>query len=328
MAVDGGRALLRRAWLIALVIVATIGGGSALAMRAELFDAGRTLSPELYTSAFSLHAVAMTGVLVAALIALPTLILEPTRVVLVLGALAFVVWAAALVFLMRVAFAFDGWSAGSLHTALVVVAVGVGLAVAQQLGALYANRAQRARVIVAAGSILALVVVGIPLAGGGFPHRMHLLIAGTLAACSIIPIGLASIASTIVWIAVLPCLATAWITSAVLEAVHVGFLPDTVAMVSPLPALGAAVFVALFVAVAQNRTLLLRRAQIAAILIAVGAVATSTGFLLLGSRGMPRRYQQYDEIFQPLQVVVGIAAVVTVAGVVLAVRSIRAAASR
>jgi hypothetical protein len=150
------------------------------------------------------------------------------------------------------------------------------------------------------------------------------LIAGTLAACSVIPLALGSVASTVVWLAMLPCLATAWITSAVLEAVHVGFLPDTVAMVSPLPALGAAVLAALFVVVAQDRTLLLRRAQIAATLISVGAVATSTGFLFLGLRGMPRRYQQYDAIFQPLQIVVGIATVVTVLGALLALRSTRA----
>jgi heme/copper-type cytochrome/quinol oxidase subunit 1 len=319
-----GTALLRRSWLVALIIVATIGGGSALAMRAELFDAGRTLAPELYSSVFSLHAVAMTGVVVAALIALPTLILESTHVGVVLGALAFVTWAAAIAFLMRVALAVDGWTAGSLHTALVVVSVGVAFAVAQQLVALHANRAHRARAIVVIGSILALVVVGIPLVGGDFPHRIHLLIAGTLAACSVIPMALASVASTIVWLAVLPCLAAAWITSAVLEAVHVGFLPDTVAMVSPLPALGAAVLAALFVAVAQDRTLVLRRAQIAATLLAVGAVATSTGFLLLGLRGMPRRYQQYDDSFQPLQIVVGIAAAVTVLGALLALRSMRA----
>jgi heme/copper-type cytochrome/quinol oxidase subunit 1 len=108
-------------------------------------------------------------------------------------------------------------------------------------------------------------------------------------------------------------------------AVHVEFLPDTVAMVSPLPALGGAILAAVFVAAARGRTLLLRRAQIAALLVAVGSIATSTGFLMLGLRGLPRRYQQYDDIFQPLQVVVGVAAAVTVLGALLALRSTRPA---
>ena len=65
--------VLRRAWLVGLAITAVIGGGGALVMRLELLDAGRTLSPELYSSAFSLY-VALTGMVVAALIAVPTLI--------------------------------------------------------------------------------------------------------------------------------------------------------------------------------------------------------------------------------------------------------------
>jgi hypothetical protein len=227
--------------------------------------------------------------------------------------------------LLGVGYATDGASPGSLHAAFELLAIAAALAVGQLLAALRANVQPRPRALVTVGAIAALIIVAIPLARGGFPHRMHLLIAGTLVSCSVIPIGLASAAGTIVWIAALPCLAAAWITSAVLEAVHVGFLPDTVAMVSPLPALGGAILAALFLAAAQDRTLVLRRAQIAAILVAVGTIATSTGFLILGLRGMPRRYQQYDDIFQALQIVVGVATGVTVVGAILALRSTRPA---
>ena len=110
-------------------------------------------------------------------------------------------------------------------------------------------------------------------------------------------------------------------------AVHVEFLPDTVAMVSPLPALGGT----------DPRRGVRRgharpngaapaRADRGAPQSRCGFdQRPSTGFLMLGLRGLPRRYQQYDDIFQPLQVVVGVAAAVTVLGALLALRSTRPA---
>jgi heme/copper-type cytochrome/quinol oxidase subunit 1 len=106
--------------------------------------------------------------------------------------------------------------------------------------------------------------------------------------------------------------------------VHVSFLPDTVAMLAPFPAVGGAVLAAVFVAVARGRTLRPQLARVAAVMFAGGMIATSAGFLVLGTRGLPRRYQQYEDAFQPLQILVGVAAAVTLVGAIVAVSSTRA----
>ncbi|HEY6037512.1 MAG TPA: hypothetical protein VIV58_24695 [Kofleriaceae bacterium] len=303
-------AILRRAWLVALAVVAVAGAAGALAMRVQLFAPGGTLGAELYGKAFSLHSVAMIGALVAAWIALPTLILTPGRGAVALGGVAFVGWTAAVGSWFVVALYPDPWSAQPLRTMLVVLGAAVALAVVQVVVSL--RTSARPRSLVGLGATVALVIVAIPLLRGAFPDRIHLLLATTLAACSVIPLALEANASMLVWIAVVPPLAAAWLASAALEAVHVDFpLGDTVAAVAPLPALGAAVLAALFVAAAPGR-----RAVVAATIFAVGSIATSTGFLLLGLRGMPRRYQQYDPVFQPLQVVIGVATFAALAGAI------------
>ena len=58
-------------------------------------------------------------------------------------------------------------------------------------------------------------------------------------------------------------------------------------------------------------------------LITGGAIVTSVGFFLLGSRGLPRRYFAYLPEFQTMQIVVGVAAVITVIGCVTAVEAFR-----
>jgi heme/copper-type cytochrome/quinol oxidase subunit 1 len=95
-------------------------------------------------------------------------------------------------------------------------------------------------------------------------------------------------------------------------------------MLAPFPAMGGAVLAALFVAGAHGRTLRLQLARLAAVMFAGGTIATSAGFLVLGTRGLPRRYQLYLDAFQPLQILVGVAVVVTLAGAIVAVRSTRA----
>lgn len=178
--------------------------------------------------------------------------------------------------------------------------------------------------IAAIGAIIALAIIGIPLATGELPTMLHLLTASTLAVCSVVPASIDSVATSIVWLAVVPCLAAAWIATEFLRGVHVSFLPDTVAMLAPFPAVGGAVLAALFVAGVRGRTLRPQLARVAAVMFAGGTIATSAGFLLLGTRGLPRRYQQYEDAFQPLQILVGVAAAVTLVGAIVAVRSTRA----
>ena len=102
---------------------------------------------------------------------------------------------------------------------------------------------------------------------------------------------------------------------------------DTVATVAPLPALGGAVLAAVFAAAARDRVLRPRVAYVAAVVFAGGSCATSVGLLVLGMRGLPRRYYQYLDVFQPLQSVVGAAAAVTAIAAILAVVSTRARAA-
>jgi heme/copper-type cytochrome/quinol oxidase subunit 1 len=301
-------------------------------MRAELIDPGGTLSPTVYSHALALHALAMLGVFIAAFVAIPTLVIRPGRGAIALGGLAFAVWAAVMMFFLLAAFAPDDWMTGSplgpgaLRAAVVALAIGVGLAIAQLAASLPANADAQSRrsAIAAVGAILALAIIGIPLATGQLPTTLPLLTASTLAVCSVVPGSIGSVATSIGWLAVVPCLAAAWIATAFLRAVHVSFLPDTVATLAPFPAMAGAVLAALFVAWVRGRTLRPQLARVAAVMFAGGTIATSTAFLVLGMRGLPRRYQQYEDAFQPLQIFVGVAAAVTLIGAIVAVRSIRA----
>jgi heme/copper-type cytochrome/quinol oxidase subunit 1 len=327
--VSRGVLRLRRAWLAAIACVALIGAASALAMRVELFDPGPTLSPTIYSHALAAHALAMLGVLVGAFIAIPTLITRPGRSAIVLGSVAFVLWAVVMAFFVVAACAPDDWlssspfTPGSLRAATLVLAIAVGAAASQLAASLVA--AQNWQIAAAAiGAISALVIVAIPLATGELPTRLQLQIASTLAVASIVPASNGTVAASIVWTAAVPCLVAAWIALAILHGVHVSFVPDTVAMLAPFPAVGGAVLAALFVAAARERPLRLPLARVAAAMFAVGAIATSAAFLRLGTQGMPRRYQQYDPLFQPLQIVVGVAAALTLLGAMVAVRSMRA----
>jgi heme/copper-type cytochrome/quinol oxidase subunit 1 len=322
---------LRRAWLIAIACVAALGGGSALVMRVGLVGPANAVSPASYDHAFVLHGMMMLGLLVAALIAIPTLVIRPGRGAIALGTVALALWAAVMAFFIIGGFAPADWLTGSpfspgwLRAAIVTLAVAVGAAVAQVSVSLSANAGadNRPNAIAAIGGIVALVVVGIPLATGGFPTQLFLLIAGSVVVCTVIPAAMAGATGFIVWLAVAPCLAMAWIARALVEVPSDVYVHDTVAMVAPLPALGGALLAAVFAAVARDRVLRPRLAYVAAVTFAGGSCATSVGLLVLGMRGLPRRYYQYLDLFQPLQVVVGVAAAVTVIGAILAVFSTR-----
>ncbi|MGE5184815.1 MAG: hypothetical protein ACM31C_22240 [Acidobacteriota bacterium] len=318
---------LRRAWLVATACVAVIGAASAVVMRVELLDPGITLSPDTYGRALALHGLAMVGALVAAFVAIPTLVGRPGRGAVVLGWAAFAMWAAVMAVFMTAAFAPYDWMTGSplgphvLRAALVTLALGVAAGAAQLAASLAANAGVEARraAVAAIGAIVALAIVDVPLVTGELPQTVLLVAASTVAVCSAIPAVLGSAAAAIVWLALAPCLAAAWIAYAIVHAVHASYLPDTVAMLAPFPALGGAVLAALFAAASRERV----PPRIATAMFAIGTIATSAAFLGLRLRGMPRRYQGYLDEFQPLHVIAGVAAAVTVAGAIAAVRSRR-----
>jgi hypothetical protein len=104
---------LPRAWLVAIAGVTVIGGGGALVMRVELIDPGGTLSPAVYSHALVLHALTMLGVFLAVFVAIPTLVIRPGRGAIVLGGLAFAVWAAMTAFFIIASFAPADWVTGS-----------------------------------------------------------------------------------------------------------------------------------------------------------------------------------------------------------------------
>jgi heme/copper-type cytochrome/quinol oxidase subunit 1 len=318
---------LRRAWLIGIACVAAVGMGSALLMRINLVDPGpgQPLSPTAYSQVFALHGVAMFCLLVAALVAIPALVVRPGRGAIVLGSIAFAIWALVSVLLVIAALAPSDWVSGSaltpgaLRAAHIALAIAIGVAVAQLAASLPANSDGQSGAMVAAavGAIIGLAIVGIPLAVGSVPTSLYWLTATTVTVSSLIPALIGSRAASIVWLAVVPCLAAAWIATAL---VHVSpvFLADTTAMVAPFPALGGAIFATLFVAACRDRA-----PSVAAVVFAGGAIATTVLFIVLGMRGMPRRYAQYDTSFQPLQIAIGVAAAVTVLGAIAALWSTR-----
>jgi hypothetical protein len=327
---------LRRAWLIAIACVAMIAGGSALVMRIDLLDGAGTLSPTVYGRSLAVHALAMVGVFVAAFIALPTLILPRVgRATIALGVLACAVWTAVTALFIGVAaFAPEDWLDSSrlgqqvVEVAVVVLGATVGLGIVQLVSALPATfELERRNRTVAAfvGAIAALAIVGIPLATGDLPSRLHLLTATSVAACSVAPTTLASATRPIVWFAIAPCVATAWVMTAMIGQSDALFLDDTVAMLAPFPALGGAIVAALFAIAARERQVRPWLVRVGATMFAGGTIATSVWFLNLGTRGMPRRYHAYDDSFQTVQIAIGVATVVTLVGAIAAAASTRRA---
>ena len=186
---------LRRAWLVAIACVTVLGGGSALVMRVGLVQPTNTLSTSTYDHALTLHGLMMLGLLVAAFVAIPTLVIRPGRGAIGLGGVALVLWAAVMAFFIVGGFAPADWLTGSpfspgwLRAAIVTLALALGAAVAQLALSLRENAGadDRPNAIAAIGGIVALVLVGIPLATGAFPTQLFQLIAGTVVVCTVIP---------------------------------------------------------------------------------------------------------------------------------------------
>src|SRR5262245_31964008 len=85
---NAGMVWLRRGWLWMIGCALIIAGASALIMRFDLLDPEPTLAPELFSHAFALHGLMALGVLVAIVIAIPTLVVKPGRGAGMLGFLA------------------------------------------------------------------------------------------------------------------------------------------------------------------------------------------------------------------------------------------------
>ena len=186
------------------------------------------------------------------------------------------------------------------------------------------DRPSQPQLVAAAGGITALAIVAIPLFGGELPTAVLWLLATTAVACGLIPDAMRRVATTFALIAIVPCLLLGWAATALVHAVHADFpFHDTVAMLSPLPVTGGALLGALLLAATRWRSPQRRLAHVGAALITAGAGLTSLGFLLLGLRGLPRRYLAYSPEFQSLQIVVSAAAVVTAIGCVLALDAFR-----
>jgi len=280
--------LLRRIWVIALAAVAGVGVVCAVMMRFELLTPGGTFSAETYNEVFSLHGLAMVGAMLGAFIAIPTRALTPTRHTLTLGTAAIIAWAVALVFLVT---AQTDWLTPerSARLATAVLAFSSLAAIAQ-----IATSLPRFTITWIA-SIVALAIVSISLIRGELPPRDHLLAACTLAVCTV--------RSAFV------LLTAAWVATIILHAVDVSYVPHTVAALAPFPALGAAMFLAFA-----------KRPPRWTTVFTVGAYATSASFLILGLRGMPARYWQYDPSFQTLQILVGVSFALTLAAAVRMLR--------
>jgi heme/copper-type cytochrome/quinol oxidase subunit 1 len=313
---------LRRAWLWTIGCALLLGGGSALLMRFDLIDPNPTLSPQLYGHAFGLHGLVAAGGLLAAMLTIAVLVVKPGRGSVVLGFLALGSWVGAMAVL--VGFDLRGaheWPGFSPRSQMIMLGASAALGAAQIAVSLLA-RPGRPQIVAAAGGIAALVIVAIPLFGGGLPTSLVWLLATTAVACGLM--ATTRDATTLALVAILPCLVLGWVATALVHAVHTDVpFGDTVAVLSPLPVTGGALLGALLVAATRWRTPPRRLAHVAVAVIAAGAGVTSVGFFLLGLRGLPRRYLAYLPEFQPLQILVGVGAVVTVIGCVLALEALR-----
>ena len=296
-------------------------------MRFDLMDPKPTLSPELYDHAFTLHGLVSVGAMAAALIAIPVLVVKPGRGAVLLGSFALALWVGAMAPLIGLELRGSReWLGFSPRTALLALAASLALGAAQIAVSLPANsdRPSRPQLLAAVGGIAALGIVVIPLFAGEFPTAVHWLLATTAVACGSIHDAMKRVAPTLAVVATVPCLLVGWAATAFVHAVHTDVhLHDTVAMVSPLPVTGGALVGALLLAATRWRSPHRRLAYIGAALIAAGAGVTSLGFLLLGLRGLPRRYLAYSPEYQSLQIVVGAAAMVMAIGCLLALDALR-----
>jgi hypothetical protein len=207
-----------------------------------------------------------------------------------------------------------------------VLAASAVLGAARLLASLTARsgRPSRAQIAAAVGGITALAIVAIPLFGGELPTSFVWLLAATAVACGSIPDAKERVGTALALVATVPCLLLGWAALARLHTMHTDVpLHDTVAVLAPLPVTGAALLGALLVAATRWRSPQRGLAHVGIAVIAAGAGATSLGFFLLGSRGLPRRYLAYSPEFRSLQIIVGAAAVVTVVGCVLAFEAFR-----
>jgi heme/copper-type cytochrome/quinol oxidase subunit 1 len=315
---------LRRAWLWTIGCVLLIGGSSALLMRFDLMDPKPTLSPELYGHAFALHGLVSAGGLLAAMLAIPALVVKPGRGSVVLGFLALGLWVGAMALLISLDLrGSQEWLGFSPRSVLLALAASSVLGAAQIAVSLPAN-SDRPQLVAATGGITALAIVAIPLIGGELPTAVLWLLATTAIACGLIPDAMRRAATTLALVVIVPCLFLGWAATALVHAVHTDFpFHDTVAVLSPLPVTGGALLGTLLLAATRWRSPQRRLAHVGAALITAGAGLTSLGFFLLGLRGLPRRYLAYLPEFQSLQVIVGAAAVVTVIGCLLALEALR-----
>ena len=303
---------LRRAWVWAIACAAVLAGGGVLVMRFELLDPAPTLAPETFGHALGMHGMLSLAVLFAALLAISVLLAK--RAV-VLGVLALVLWAVAIATL--VGLGLRGSPSVSPHAFFLVLAASL------VLGAAQLAVSQRVNELPVVATLVAIAIVVVPLVRGELPTAMFWLLATTAVAGGLIPEGARRMGWTFVLLAIVPCLVLAWVMTGLAHPDDTIHLHDTVAVLSPLPVTGAAMFAALLVAATRSRMPHRQLAHVAAALITAGATLTSVGFFALGARGFPRRYFAYLPEYQSLQVVVGVAAVIAMIGGVVAAEAFR-----
>ena len=240
---------MRRAWLWTIGCVLLLAGGSALLMRFDLMDPNPTLSPSLYGHAFGLHGVVAAGGLLAAMLAIPALVVKPGRGAVVLGFLALGSWMGAMAVL--VSFDLRGayeWPGFSPRSEPLVLGASAALGAAQIAVSLLA-RPSRPQLVAAAGGITALAIVAVPLFGGALPSSVCWLLATTAVACGMFIDATARGATILALVAIIPCLVLGWAVTLLVDAVPTDVpLHDTVAVLSPLPATGGAMLGALVLA--------------------------------------------------------------------------------
>lgn len=317
---------LRRGWLWVIACAVVLAGGSALVMRFELFDPEPTLAPEQYGHALVLHGLVSLGVLVATVLAIPTLVVRPGRGSVVLGFLALGLWVAAIVPLVCLDLLGSlQWPGFSPQNMLFVLAASLALGAAQIVVSLPTNadRASRLQLVAAVGGIVAIAIVVTPLLDRKLPGAVYWLLAATTVVCGLIPDATKRVGLSFALLAIAPCLLLAWVATALVHVVHTSYFHDTVAMLSPLPVTGGALFGALLLAATRSRLPQRRLVHVAAVLITAGSSLTSFGFLLLGSRGLPRRYFAYLPEYQSLQIMVGVAAAIAAIGCLAALEAFR-----
>lgn len=302
--------IVRRAWLWSIAGAIAFAGASALLVRFELLDPAPRLSPALYGDALAVHGLLAFGAVLAIVLAIPHLVAAPGSRL--LGVLSLASWLAAML----------GGLAAWPRFVVAAAAASTALAAAQIVRALLVRSdttAPRSRAL-SICALVALAIVATALGRGRLPASFELVLATTALACGAIDEAVRRHALAVALVAGVPTIVTAWAATAILRSIDDVYLHDTVAMLAPLPAIGAALVGVLLVVVRPPR----RRLALAAMsLIAGGACAASIAFFVLGTRGLPRRYIAYTVEFQSLQIVVAAAATVTAIGAILAIVAFR-----